>query len=192
MDQFLVDHVNKGWSYLEVAKAVRQEFPHVERITRNAVAGRKYRLINRGWEIKKPDHMSAVTHANKQRVVKAKKEKESRPVKKPDKPASPLAQVIRLRNPATGQLKPVRPGVLPMTPNAKTITELGRHQCRAAVGEGPRMHDGINNPFLFCGARTEEGEAYCTEHAALMYTAPKARTERGFLLGRIGTNKGAA
>lgn len=189
-DQFLVDHINIGWSYLAIANAISKARGGVWPITRNAVAGRKLRLLKAGRSMKKPDHISNVTHANKRRAaVKARKEKVV--TKKINAPA-PRMEPVRTRDRATGRITPEKPGVLPMTENPKTILQLGRRQCRAAVGEGPKKHDGINNPFLFCGARTEEGETYCEDHAGLMYTKPKPRTPGGLILGRIGTNKGAA
>jgi hypothetical protein len=192
MDDFLVDHINKGWSYLAIATEIRRTYLRQQPLSRNAVAGRKYRLIKAGREMKVPDHRSAVIHSNKQRAIKPKERKEKKAVTKKIIPTAPPPEETRVRNRVTGQLKPVRPGVLPLTPNPKTILELGYRQCRAAVGEGPRMHDGINNPFMFCGARTDEGETYCPDHAFLMYTKPKPKTEHGFILGRISTNKRAA
>lgn len=188
-DDLLVNGINSGRSYREIAAAISAKRPTEWAVTRNAVAGRKHRLIERGREMKKPDSVMITTHGNKQRA-KAKQRKE-KVMKKIIAPA-PAPQAVRLRNPTTGQLKPLRPGVLPMVEGAKPITELGYRQCRAAVGEPPKMYDGVNNPFLFCAAPTQEGETYCDDHAFLMYAKPKPKSERGFLLGRIGTNKGAA
>ncbi len=191
-DQYLIDMINMGWTYRQVASGLNVTRPIGGKLTRNAIAGRKSRLILKGRDIKKPNHKILTAHANRQKP-KPKPRKE-RVVTSKIKTVAPAPEPVRVRSAATGQLKPVRPGVLPMVEGAKTITELGYRQCRAAVGEAPRMHDGVNNPFMFCAAPTREGETYCDEHAGLMYAAPKPKAEgdRGFILSRIGTNKGAA
>lgn len=193
-DDFLVEHINRGWSYTLIAEGISKGRHPKWQLTRNAIAGRKSRLLKRGVTMATPDHYSAVTHANKQRAKATHAQKP--PVIKKEKvmtKKTPAPEEVRVRNPATGQLKPLSAGVLPMTENPKTILEIGHRQCRAAVGEPPRMYDGVFNPFLFCGAPTEEGETYCNKHAPLMYTKPKPHTGgRGMVLTRIGTNKGPA
>ena len=192
-DSFLVEKINEGWTYLEIAKVLSSKREDGKILTRNAIAGRKHRLSKRGSKMKAPTRTFVAKTHKAPKISKPPVKRKERVVKKKLPTPSVDQEVIRVRS-SVGRLKPERPDFLPMTENPKTITELGHRQCRAAVGEPPRMYDGIANPFVFCGAPTREGETYCDDHASIMYAKPKPKTpgDGGFILSRLGTNKGAA
>jgi GcrA cell cycle regulator len=192
-DAVVIKELNSGnHSYSTIARRLG--------VSRNAIAGRVHRLRRAGHRIEIPNTGQEMAFLNKQRAEEQRQIRAAARVKKAPKPAAAKAakpavekpdNVVRLRDQVTGKLTPHRVGVLPMTDNPKTILELQPGECKAAVGEPPKAYDGINNPFLFCGARTQEGAVYCADHAKVLFEKKRKSSGGGdrFLLPRVGLSK---
>lgn len=173
--------IGSGLSYGAVAERLG--------VTRGSVAGRIFRLKNRMSVKKEPRTVRGVSHADQ--VAAANRLRAKSFKKKVTKEAAmkKVAEPPRVKEADDKRLKPLAPGVLPMVDNPKTLLELGPRECKAPVGPGPAtIHGGVLNPFLFCGAKTEDGEIYCADHRPIMFIK-KTGVAKPVALPKIGLTK---
>lgn len=196
-DRRLMKAIVDGDSYLTIARSMR--------VSRNAIAGRVFRLRKRGFSFDGPGHEIQTQRGNASRAYRpSRKHKTDDPTparKEGDMTKSKAVAAAaekRVRDVTTGRLAPERGNKivrLEGSPEPITILELQPGQCKAAVGAEPPKGFGVTQPFVFCSAPAEEGEPYCIEHGRLMYQRPKHRVPgnggRGMILERLGISKGA-
>lgn len=163
-------------------------------VSRNAIAGRCFRLRKRGHVFNGPGHSLQTARGNRNRTYRPST-KESIMGHDLSKPSD---EGERKRDKTTGKLAPAKGNKvvrLEGAPEPVTILDLQPGQCKAAVGAEPLKHHGVLQPFVFCGAPVEEGSSYCVEHGRLMYQRSKTRIPgsggRGMVLERLGLSKGA-
>ena len=181
---YLIKALNNGDSMRMVAE-------HLGR-ARNAVAGKKHRLKASGVIFINPD-ADETSRVNNRAMARAKaqlKRKEEKMKPKLQKDDNLIH--LRKRNPKTGQLTPVHLRTLPLSPNPKTLLDLGYRECRAPVGPDPRMGHGALKLRLFCAEPTEEGCQYCAEHSKRFLNPRYQATGKGMILSRVGTTMGGA
>lgn len=142
--QALRDHLARGMSFSEIAKAINVRFG--TNYTRNAVIGRSQRmgLGGAGRQEQRPEQRFKATLPRKPRSGKRPDPKA--PASEPPSPPPVRAEAVRLR-------------CVGISPRLVSLIELGPGDCRYPYG-GDR--DG--EPIVFCGHPQRDGSSYCTAH----------------------------
>lgn len=161
-----VEILKKLWSEGRTAAEIASELGGV---TRNAVIGKAHRLklSGRASPIQQSAKKPKPANSNAQQTAKKDKPAKVAAVKKIA--AAPAARPDRKEVQKAVQQSVIAP-VLPEVISEKdknrkrvALVDLGANQCRWPLGD-PR-----EKGFGFCGCRSDAGEIYCAEHAALAY-----------------------
>ena len=137
-------------------------------VTRNAVIGKVHRLGRAGR--KAPSQPATRVRARVDATPRVVAGTEAPPTTAPAT-AKPSATTV---GKAAFKVEPMKSRT-PRAPRQGLVDVhgLGTHMCKWPIG------DPTDQDFGFCGARCEPGAVYCTEHAAVAYTAPlSARRDR--------------
>ena len=181
MDATLIRMVKEGRVHVEIGKALG--------VTKNAVSGRRRRLVLAGADLPSTvSNKAAPTKKAREARAAIKRAEKKAVAPKPIKPKKPKIKLVEdpdkesYERDEKGKIKPRHRPSLPLSKNPKTVVDIRYGECRAPVG------DAVGADQLLCAEPVVLG-SYCAEHAVVMYKKESSSSRRKSLERAIGLPK---